>query len=1173
MRLKSIKLAGFKSFVDPTTVHFPSNLCAVVGPNGCGKSNIIDAVRWVLGESSARHLRGEQMTDVIFNGSSARKPVGQASIELVFDNAEGKLGGEYARFSEIAIRRVVTRASQSTYFLNGTRCRRRDVVDIFLGTGLGPRSYAIIEQGTISRLIDAKPDELRVYIEEAAGISRYKERRRETENRIRHTRDNLERVADMREELERQVRHLERQARAAERYQQLKAEEGHLTGQLAALRWRDLRAESQTVEAGLTELELARERTLTERQAVETSLEQLRSDHTEAHDAHNQLQARYYSQGAEIARLEQALQHQREQSARVRSELDGAASRAAALEHQRAEAEGHVRAASTRLKQLTPELGELEASSSSTAAALDEAERAFQGWQDRWDRFSAAADGPARDAQTERARVQHLEQQLVRARKQLERLREEAQNLEITALEAEVAACAERVDRLAAVEREQAKALDALQARIAADRDQNSALLTQGQRARADLEALAGRIGALQTLQEAAYGRDRSNTQRLERQRVAGLDAVPRAGEGIAVEPGWEAAVEALLGSRMQAYCVDTDAAEAAVDGAFVGEPLCVMKAGAAPPGTAGPSLQLPMLADRIRAPYPVREWLAGVYCVDDPQAVWQWRSQLRTGESIVTTSGLWVGPHWLEHWSLEGEQSGAISRARELEALQVQYQSELSQVEALEAQQREVGARLQDLEEAHGRRRAEHMGVHREHADWLSQLGDRRARRDAVQRRQEDIRAELARLQNDVVSDEALLREARARLESAVNAMAENEAERARLQQERVTLREATQQARERDRAHRDRLHQHHLETRQVEMKLANAQTQVQRIDGEWAESQARIGAAQHELNGLVRPQAEMQAALQQALDERVVIESTVADARARVEGLTDRLRDVEQRRREIETELQARAAALEGGRLRLRELSVHIETLEAQMSKAGLNPGQAAEQLAPDTGAEKLEAALAQTAGQIQRLGAINLAAIDEQKVAAERKGYLDAQHADLNEALETLESAIRRIDRETRGRFRDTFEQVNSGLGALFPKVFGGGHAELVLTGDDLLDTGVSIMARPPGKRNSTIHLLSGGEKALTALALVFAIFELNPSPFCMLDEVDAPLDDANVGRYAQLISEMASRVQFVYITHNKISMEMAHQLMGVTMQEPGVSRLVAVDIDEAQVMAGN
>nr|WP_279153031.1 chromosome segregation protein SMC [Pseudomonas mosselii] len=1159
MRLKCIRLAGFKSFVDPTTVNFPSNMAAVVGPNGCGKSNIIDAVRWVMGESSAKNLRGESMTDVIFNGSTSRKPVSQASIELVFDNSDNSLVGEYAAYAEISIRRKVTRDGQNTYYLNGTKCRRRDITDIFLGTGLGPRSYSIIEQGMISKLIEAKPEELRNFIEEAAGISKYKERRRETENRIRRTQENLARLTDLREELERQLERLHRQAQAAEKYREYKAEERQLKARLAALRWRDLDQRVRQRETVIGDQEIAFEALVAEQRNADASIERLRDGHHELSERFNQVQGRFYSVAGDIARVEQSIQHGQQRLRQLQDDLKEA-------ERSRLETESHLGHDRTLLATLGEELAMLEpeqeltlAAAEEAAATLEEAELGMHGWQEQWDSFNTRSAEPRRQAEVQQARLAQLEASLERLAERQRKLGEErdqlggdSQDTETCDLDEQVASSELLLEDLQLQERRVVEQLDAL-------REQMQQANQAQQQQQGDLQRLGGRLASLEALQQAALEPGVGAADWL---RAQGLEQRPRLAEGLRVEPGWELAVETVLGADLQAVLLDdfTGLEFAALE---QGE-LRLLMVGAQGASVTG------SLLDKVEGSVDLSPWLGQVMPVETLEQALSRRGSLGAGQSLVSRDGYWVGRHFLRV-SRGGEaQGGVLARGQEIERLGREQLEQEALLEQLDEQLQRLREQQLDLEEQREQLRRRSQDESRQHGELKARLSAGRARAEQLELRRRRLQEELAELQEQRALEHEQLGEARLLLQEALDMMAQDTEQRELLMARRDTLREGLDRIRQEARQHKDHAHQLAVRLGSLRAQHDSTRQALERLE----QQAARLSERQEQLNLNLEegeaPLEELRLKLEELLERRMSVDEEMRQARLHMDEADRELRDAERRRTQAEQQSQLLRGQLEQQRLESQGLDVRRKTLQEQLLADGYDLQGVLATLEADASEQGTEQALEQLEARIQRLGAINLAAIEEYEQQSERKRYLDAQDADLVEALETLENVIRKIDKETRNRFKDTFDQINAGLQALFPKVFGGGSAYLELTGEDLLDTGVTIMARPPGKKNSTIHLLSGGEKALTALALVFAIFKLNPAPFCMLDEVDAPLDDANVGRYARLVKEMSETVQFIYITHNKIAMEMADQLMGVTMHEPGCSRLVAVDVEEAMSM---
>ncbi|MEX0603193.1 MAG: chromosome segregation protein SMC [Marinobacter sp.] len=1165
MRLKSIKLAGFKSFVDPTTVPFPSNMTAVVGPNGCGKSNIIDAVRWVMGESSAKYLRGESMTDVIFNGSSARKPVGQAFIELIFDNTSGAAPGEFAKFNEISVKRRVSREGQSDYFLNGTKCRRRDITDLFLGTGLGPRSYAIIEQGMISRLIEAKPEELRIYIEEAAGISKYKERRKETESRMRRTQENLERLTDLREELERQLQHLQRQAQSAEKYKTFKHEERQKKAELIVLRWQTLDTELQVARTRIRETELELEKILTERINLETSLESLRGGHQERTEHFNKAQARYYEAGADIARIEQSLEHQRERGRQMAAELDQAMANQRELARELEQDETKLNGIQEEISMLGPEQEALTEHSEQSAEQLQQAEQSMNEWQQAWETFSNRSSEARRQAELAQSRIRSLEETIERLISRQQRLDDEKALLEGQLDREELEGLIEQ-EQIASLQREEAgERIDAIQSRLQDARQQQKDADFQVSEKRQNVQTLKASMASQQAmLDEQMGGQDDDLQTWLARY---GLGEQPRIAKEMSIDPRWSFAVEQVLGHLSQSLCVSniTDLTEA-LSSAPKGASL--VESGA---GQRSLERDSSTLNSKVKNASGFSDLLDAIKTAESLDEALRLRTQLAPSGSILTPDGVWLGRHWLRMPLSEAGQIGVFERQQKVSQLQADYENAASELE-------QQLARLGKLEEQTAFAETEQDDARKTLGDAERSLGELTSRISGLKARAEQIDARLHRIVDDVADvgeqlaeQQELLADARFEWQEALSRTEDNEEEKEVLLARRDTLRESLDHLRQQARHDRDHAHQLQLQVHTLTSQRDGLRQTLDRMQLQRERLEERVDMLQEGRESAEEPVEDLQMQLEGLLDRRLAEEDKLSAARDALEDIDREVREKEQGRSRAEHVLQDIRQTLEKCKMESQALEIRSGNYLEQLRELDASLKTVLGAMPPEATESSWEEELEKIAGRIQRLGAINLAAIEEYQVQSERKNYLDSQHEDLVEALDILDNAIRKIDRETRQRFRETFDKVNDGLQALFPKVFGGGNAYLELTGEDLLETGVAIMARPPGKKNSTIHLLSGGEKALTAIALVFSIFQLNPAPFCMLDEVDAPLDDANVARYANMVKEMSNQVQFIYITHNKIAMEMAAQLMGVTMHEPGCSRLVSVDVEEATALA--
>lgn len=1158
MKLKTIRLAGFKTFVDPTTLHLRGALTGVVGPNGCGKSNVVDAVRWVLGESSARQLRGDALADVIFNGSSARQPVGKASVELVFDNSAGTLGGAWAAYAEIAVRRQLARDGQSIYFLNGSRCRRRDITDIFLGTGLGPRSYAIIEQGMIARLIEARPDELRAFIEEVAGISKYKERRQESAGRIRHTRDNMARLDDVRDEIAKRLTVLERQARAAETFRELRAAERQARGHLLGFRLRALQAATderrRALEAGLT----AQEQAAAAQRAAETQVESARAAQAGATGVMSEAQQAWYQVGAEVARLEQsiaAMQQQRERTAQELARLDASG---AQIDQQCADTNTRLRelaaaqqAGEDEHRLLDAELAQAVQALSAAEGRLNEARRAH-------DAVASAAGDAAQRERLEQERARRVAEHVARLAERRTRIdRELAQLAAETRVDTGALA-----DALAAAQAEVHAADAALavsEADIARLRAQLDGIGADATRLQTTLREQRGRLSALETLQQAALAGNKPAEDWLARRGIetsvllAALDA----------EPAWRTALEAALGPWIAARVVASLDALPAV-GLAPGAGLLLVESGI-PEASDGDLLRA------VRSAVDLAALIGGVRRAGTLAQALAGRHALGAHESFVTADGARVGRNWLA-LPAAGQGEGVLERGAEITDLQHALAQGEQELAALDAARGAARGELAQAEQARGEARQRHSAGLRQVAELQARQAAAQAHHERVEARRKAISDDIVELDRQAAADTTELAAAQAARDAARNEQATLAGQRQQRETARRAAEQAVRDARAAQEAVRERQQTLRLRAQAARTEIATLEKTLLGWQAQRDGIRERHAALLTERDDSTAPLAAVQAELQAQLAAREQAAAQLAAARDALAAAENTLRECDQARLLAERGMQERRTDVEARRLEVTELATRLEALLGQAQEFDADPERLIAEAPTDRDEAALEFAIADLARRIERLGAINLAAIDEQRELAERKTYLDAQHADLAAALETMEQAIRRMDRETRSRFKETFDAANAGFVAAFPRLFGGGEARLELLDDDLLETGVGIVARPPGKRNSSIHLLSGGEKALTAIALVFALFELSPAPFCMLDEVDAPLDDHNVGRFCALVREMSARVQFIVITHNKTTMEMAGQLTGVTMSEPGVSRLVAVDVDEAVALAG-
>ena len=1167
MRLSKIKLAGFKSFVEPTTINFPSNLVGVVGPNGCGKSNVIDAVRWVMGESSASRLRGESITDVIFNGSGARKPVGAASVELLFDNSETTLEGQYAEYAEISIRREVSRDGISSYYLNGTRCRRKDITGVFLGTGLGPRSYSIIEQGMISRLIEAKPEEMRVFLEEAAGISKYKERRRETSNRIKHTKENLDRLLDVLDEVEKQIKHLDRQAKTAERYAKYKSEERRTAAEVLALKAKHLDEKAGAAGSELTERKNRLEAVIADQRKFEAEIESLRVRQSEESDSFNEVQGRFYKVGSEIARLEQTIEHARELRQRQEQDIEQASSGAREIIEHIDKDESEIAQLELTLSELVPGLEQAKQRAESSSGSLQKAETALADWRREWDDYSEKLNSARQQANVEQTRAEQIESRLTSFAERRRKLDDARQSANQEELKARYEELNEQEQRKRRTREDFERHLGETAEQIRKLREQDTKLTKLVEDRRTQLQEAQGQYASLEALQQAALGSgDESVKEWLE---STGLDKARRVAQTLDVADGWERAVETVLGDYLQAVCVsDVDPVTESIGSLKSGDVTIL--------DTRSLDVVSPenSLAARVSgAPPAIAALLSRVRIAESLNSAMSIRELLDDDQSVITADGVWLGAHWLRVSRDKDSQAGILAREHEMRRLREDVRERQARFESARKLMTDGRARLTQLEERRETLQADAGKVLNEYSEIKSALESARYQVDQAAARQASLAEESSALDKEKLAAEEQLRESRRSHAQASEALAELEQERRSLEVRRDELQNELDRVRTQANEDRQAVQDMTIQFESRRTSKESAAQNLARMQAQLAQFQAREKQIRAQLEASEAPLEDNKTRLEQQLQKRLAIEEELGAARKRVESVESDLREHDQQRMQTEQSVEAARAAVAESEMAMQEIRVRREGVAEQLGQTEFAVEELLKELAEDATIDGWEEKLDKVRKRIDRLGPINLAAIDEFKEQTERKAYLDSQLEDLNKALATLEGAIRKIDKETRSRFRDTYEKVDAGFKRLFPQLFGGGHAYMELTGDDLLSAGVTVMARPPGKRNSTIHLLSGGEKALTAVALVFAIFELNPAPFCMLDEVDAPLDDANVGRFCEIVKSMSDKVQFVFITHNKVTMEMARQLSGVTMQEPGVSRLVSVDLDEAVKMAAS
>jgi chromosome segregation protein len=1164
VRLTSIKLSGFKSFVDPTNFQVPGQLVGVVGPNGCGKSNIIDAVRWVLGESKASELRGESMQDVIFNGSTNRKPAGRASVELVFDNADARAAGQWGQYAEIAVKRTLTRDGTSTYYINNQPVRRRDIQDIFLGTGLGPRAYAIIGQGMISRIIEARPEDLRIFLEEAAGVSKYKERRRETENRLQDTRENLTRIDDILRELNANLEKLQAQAAVARKFHEMQAEQAEKQKLLWLLRRNEAKADQERhfreIELGQTELE----QQTAKLRHVEAELERMRQGHYAAGDRMHQAQGHLYQTNSEIGGLEAQIRFVVESRTRLQSQLTTLAAQRDQWQRQHDQYMADLAEADIALEEHAARVEQSEQAAQQQHELLPELEQAWRDAQARSGESRARIMQAQQRIELEAAQQRNAAQILSGLSARRERLAQEKNGMQMPD-------SAHLVNLRAQLEEKQAQLEEGRMLQDEAQ-EQQPALEAERREAQARVNAeaaaharLEARLSALKQLQERVQSQGKVQPWLKKH----GLDGLPRLWQKLQVEQGWETALESVLRERASALEVSRlDSAQGFFGDAPPGK-MALYTADAVESrvdAVAGlkPAMNLLHVNDPgLRAL--MQDWLHQVYVADDAATAFAARERLPVGGVLLTREGHLVGRSSVRFYAADAEQDGMLARQQEIENIARQLRAQQMLAEEARARAARADSALsqatQRLQELRQRVNTLTQNAHALQLDLMKQT-EVQARYDQRHAQIVDDLAEIAAQETEqqqarTVSEARLeeldieLAELQERHEEGQTDYLGREQKLADARQHLRELERAAQEARFAEKTHRNRIDE-------LRRGIATAEEQAAQLG-------ASIRQGQSELAGLDDKAA--QDGLQDLLDRRSQQERALADARHELDQLTQKLRHLEEARMQIERSLQPQRERIMELQLKEQAARLNQEQFAQQLAEAGADEAALATLLDGDVRPSWLQGEVTRLTNGIAALGPVNLAALDELTQASERKQFLDAQTADLTEAITTLEDAIHKIDKETRDLLQDTFDRVNRHFGELFPVLFGGGNARLIMTGDEILDAGVQVMAQPPGKKNATIHLLSGGEKALTATALVFSMFQLNPAPFCLLDEVDAPLDDANTERFCKMVQRMSSQTQFLFISHNRIAMEMAQQLIGVTMQEQGVSRIVAVDMEAA------
>lgn len=1168
MKLRQIKLSGFKSFVEPVSISVTSRLSGIVGPNGSGKSNVIDAVRWVAGESSAKNLRGNVLDDVIFNGSANRKPAGRASVELIFDNSAGRAPGAWSKYAEISVRRAMTRDGLSEYFINGTRVIRRDVTQMFLGTGFGARSYSIIEQGMISRIIEAKPEELGAYVEEASGISQFRQKRQETLSKLRSTQENLNRLDDVRIELQQHLRKLKLQSTQAKRYRKLREKDRELRIQLLLREYLDHRKQTEEKEIELRKLEVLKEQRIAAVRAVEAELEKARKNQLELRDSLSKVEIKRNQTDADIKSVERRIAEHEEAKIQDERRIKAIDEDVANLRRSESEQKASYAEASN---QLASQDGEL-------ASAADELEKRRMSFSDSESELAAAAQ-----------HVADLNRSLADAERKSD------------SIELRRSAASREIERNAATEQELRMRLDGqddikdsdeakeLNRRIDETSETAGGLEKRLQRCETDLAASREkRERLLDALEELRQGAQEENVRLLELRRryettsaehdqavedwmaANQLRSSKRVSSSVEVDGGWERALDRVLGRKLSAMRVSGTEGLLSDSQQTLSQEMYFVDSTPVPESRDS---ALTPLANFVKYPDSVmHDWLHGVYVADTLAEVQDLRRNLRPGECIVSRNGAMAGINWFSPALDEAEPAGVLELSKRIE----KASALVADNDSLQLEKREEIDRLRDaisqLEEQAAELRAELSGNNSELESLRAKLNEERVRKAASIRELDDAARRLEQVRSDA-------QQLHAAVERHEKELVENDEIRRRVQEEHSRkseecgrLQEAVIQRRgELDRLV-ERRHQVELGAERSRSEKVSAEKAIGDLMRRAEELKVARGEIEERLSA-DDPVPALKQELDSLLKSSHELGHRLADSGSMFDQAETQYKSIDEKRLREQLSVEDANSAIGDMNMELNGLAMQCDAAQDSLSAFEIDVSDEEsfsvldDEFDSELALEKLE----KLERRIQNIGPINLTAIDEFETELERKEYLDSQHEDLTEAIATLESSIEKIDRETRQRYVETFDSVNGYFQEFFPKLFGGGKAYLELFGDYPENAGISVYARPKGKRINHVQSLSGGEKALTAVALLLSFFQLNPSPVCFLDEIDAPLDDENVHRLCENLRELSDRTQLLMVTHNKITMETVDTLIGVAMPEPNVSQLLSVSLEQAQEYA--
>lgn len=1162
MRLIQLKLAGFKSFVDPTTIQLQGQRIGIVGPNGCGKSNIMESVKWVLGESSAKEMRSENMDSVIFNGSENRKPISRASVELIFDNSLGKAPTEWSQYAEISVKRVIEREKGSTYYINNLAVRRKDIADLFLGTGLGGRGYAIIGQNTISQIIEAKPEELRNYLEEAAGVSKYKERRRETEFRLRDTRDNLSRIQDVLNEIVQQIAKLESQAVIATKYNDLTQKQKFHQAQVWVLKKRDAsivwKKHQSQVEKLVNELE---QQTAALRK-IEAEVESLRQAHISASDEINKNQASFYEINAEVSNIENNIRNQNELLERSKKELIEIETNLAKNADDQLKFTNDIEEAAIEKTKLTELYKTKEENFNSLKSSIQSVEGRYLASVEQFNQAVIQFQSTQEKINLEKAMIDFILKTEEETNIRLAFLNNEISNIDLTGQSLLDEKENDLVDKQSHVEKIEGKIEE--NKSLATDLEEEIDTLRKQQiEIQKELSQIEGEIKTLAQIQDDAQGNESLKSWTSQHN----INTSNRLWEKLKIKTEWITAIESALGGKLNAVLAQYESISHRPPASMVLANLNGSKSYKPKNNKLNSVLDVIEISDPLLMNL-LSEWLSDYYLIPKGESYKNFIGNLEQGEFLVNQQGDIFTKNSVSFYGKDASLNGILLRQERLKALQEQFPSIEKNYKNILKKLNEAELQLNDYEEQ---------------ADSFSEelkeaLNELHQTEIEVERIQQSISYSNEKHSN-ITNEQNELKEKLAQIEidkTAKSSLIHNlEIDAHRLLEQKTSSEEIKKR--------------HEFEYESVKKQVNEAEIQLQEshfnlkiIDNKINELNNKIHILYEDNKALNNKKDSAKASIDTGVIEALQIslreKITVKDEREKIliasrDNLAQKetdLRECEQKRLQTEQAVHPIRDKLEQSRLNEQESKLLFEQFQNEINESQLDEIVLSESITEKTTVKEVQELCNKLQEEINLLGPVNLAAIHELTSEKERKGYLDSQVEDLTSASNTLEDAIRRIDKETRDRLIATFNEVNKNFTEFFKVLFNGGQAQLELLGEEILDTGIQVTAQPPGKKNTTISQLSGGEKALTATALVFALFKLNPAPFCLMDEVDAPLDDSNTLRFTNMVTEMSKNTQFLYVSHNKIAMEMAQQLIGVTMQESGVSRIVEVSLAEAEKM---